>query len=138
MVRFLDAEARDLIPRKLRQWSTSRVSKRMRDALVAAERPIPAWFELAVIESDTSKRKTLYFDLPDAVAGETRLGLFDGVVGTWIHTHGDGEVVEVRFDPRVTTAEDLQAAAEGLGGGPSASTNATRTPSGRVTWGPST
>ena len=41
MVRFLDAEGKDLIPRKDRIWSIQPLAERMITALEKAKRPVP-------------------------------------------------------------------------------------------------
>ena len=45
VIRFLDAEGRDIIPRKDRVWTTSGVARRMTEALDAVGRPVPAYLE---------------------------------------------------------------------------------------------
>jgi hypothetical protein len=42
LLRFLNAEGRDVIPRKDRIWTTSGVASRMVEALKAANRPVRA------------------------------------------------------------------------------------------------
>ena len=41
VIRFLDGDARDIIPRKDRIWTTTGVASRMVEALNAAKRPVP-------------------------------------------------------------------------------------------------
>lgn len=41
VIRFLDAQGQDVIPRKDRVWTTSGVADRMVKALVAVHRPVP-------------------------------------------------------------------------------------------------
>ncbi len=41
VIRFLDADGKDIIPRKDRVWTTSGVAQRMIEALRAARRPVP-------------------------------------------------------------------------------------------------
>ncbi len=43
VIRFLDAEGRDIIPRKDRVWTLGGVASRMMEALAAAGRPIPEY-----------------------------------------------------------------------------------------------
>ena len=45
VIRFLNAEGRDVIPRKDRIWTTSGVASRMVDALKAANRSIPEYLK---------------------------------------------------------------------------------------------
>ena len=45
VIRFLDAEGRDIIPRKDRVWSISGVASRMIEALTVANRPVPEYLK---------------------------------------------------------------------------------------------
>lgn len=45
VIRFLNGEGREVIPRKDRIWTTSGVASRMVEALEAANRPIPKYLE---------------------------------------------------------------------------------------------
>jgi hypothetical protein len=45
VIRFLDATGDDIIPRKDRIWTTSGVASRMIEALMAANRPVPAYLK---------------------------------------------------------------------------------------------
>ena len=48
VIRFLNADGNDIIPRKDRIWTLSGVAKRMIEALAAAKRPVPQYLtELA-------------------------------------------------------------------------------------------
>jgi len=45
VIRFLDAESRDIIPRKDRIWTLSGVAARMVEALAVANRPVPKYLK---------------------------------------------------------------------------------------------
>ena len=45
VIRFLDAEGRDIIPRKDRIWTTSGVASRMIEALKTSNRPVPQYLK---------------------------------------------------------------------------------------------
>jgi hypothetical protein len=45
VIRFLDAEGRDIIPRKDRIWTLSGVASRMIEALTVANRPVPEYLK---------------------------------------------------------------------------------------------
>ena len=45
VIRFLDAEGRDIIPRKDRIWTLSGVASRMIEALKVANRPVPKYLQ---------------------------------------------------------------------------------------------
>ena len=48
VIRFLDANGRDIIPRRERVWTTSGVAARMIEALKAANRPVPDYLKALV------------------------------------------------------------------------------------------
>jgi hypothetical protein len=45
VIRFLDAQGRDVIPRKDRVWTTNGVAERMVKALMAVNRPVPDYLK---------------------------------------------------------------------------------------------
>jgi len=45
VIRFLDADGRDIIPRKDRVWTTRGVAKRMVKTLEVLKRPVPNYLE---------------------------------------------------------------------------------------------
>ncbi len=45
VIRFLDAEGEDIIPRKDRVWTTSGVARRMVKTLRVVKRPVPDYLE---------------------------------------------------------------------------------------------
>ncbi len=45
VIRFLDAEGEDIIPRKDRVWTTSGVARRMVKTLRVVKRPVPNYLE---------------------------------------------------------------------------------------------
>lgn len=113
VVRFVDADGADLIPRKDRVWTTDALLARMLETLAAAEREVPAWLDLYAQETLPSETERAVFAMHCFWVGEARLGALDGVLSAeaaWV----DGlEVVNVRFDPeRVTYGELLARARE--------------------------
>ncbi len=46
VIRFLDAQGRDIIPRKDRIWTVSGVASRMIEALTVANRPVPEYLKV--------------------------------------------------------------------------------------------
>lgn len=45
VIRFFDAESRDILPRRDRIWTLSGVASRMVEALTAARRPVPNYLK---------------------------------------------------------------------------------------------
>lgn len=98
VVRFLDADGRDLVPRRDGVYEIGRLVERMHGALGAAKRETPAWLLLA-------RDEALIADAPRVVAamhcfweGEARLGALPGVLATSAGFVGELEVVEIRYD----------------------------------------
>ncbi len=53
VIRFLDADGDDLIPRKDAVWTTGGLVTRMQGSLEAAQRPVPSW--LSTLSQETAK-----------------------------------------------------------------------------------
>ncbi len=106
VVRFLDANTNDIIPRKDRVWETGPLVERMIETLTKAGRPIPEY--LRIIEQENSERLQLaHFAQPCFWVGEMELGQVEGVVATQAAFMGGHEVTSVWFDPREVSLLDL-------------------------------
>ena len=111
VVRFLDAEADDIIPRKDQVWDTGGIAERMIAVLRKADRPVPGY--LAVLASEHfSRLKSAVFAMSCFWTGEMELGQIEGVVATEAGFMNGREVTAVRYDPRILTLPQLIAAAE--------------------------
>ena len=55
VMRFVDKAGRDVLPRQDRQWELGQVAGRMRSALKAAKRDVPAWMRLLASETATGE-----------------------------------------------------------------------------------
>ena len=97
VVRFLDGEGRDVIPRRDRVWATPEVAGRMVAALEAAQVEPPPWLRL--VETEEKELRRAVFAMHCFWEGEVRLGSLTGVVTTRAAWLDGREVVEVRFDP---------------------------------------
>ncbi|MEZ6018342.1 MAG: hypothetical protein R3F49_24805 [Planctomycetota bacterium] len=60
-MRFLDGEARDVIPRQDRVWETGALLQRMVDALAAARRDVPAWLRTVAGETASGEVESALF-----------------------------------------------------------------------------
>ena len=110
VIRYLDARARDLIPRKDRVWSTAGTAHRMCAALTAAKQPVPDYLRL-VAEEARSGDKIATFAMHCYWEGEGKLGGIPGVKQTDSAWVGAKEVVHVKYDPeKVSYSELLQSA----------------------------
>jgi hypothetical protein len=115
VVRFVDAEGNDLLPRKDGIYSLKGLLPRMLAALEAAGRPVPAYLRLAAFEHAPSARETAVFAMYCYWEGEMRLGAIEGVLATRIGMmEKKVEVVEVEFDPGVVPFETLLSTARTL------------------------
>jgi hypothetical protein len=56
VVRFLDSDGKDVIPRKAGVWGTGAMLARMTRVLRQAERPVPTWLELVTSETSADER----------------------------------------------------------------------------------
>ena len=114
VVRFLDENAEDIIPRKDRVWETGPLVDRMIETLEKSDRPIPSYLRL--IEQENSDRLELAH-LAQACfwVGEMEIGQIDGVVATQAAFMGGHEVTSVWFDPEEVSLLDLSLQAQQRG-----------------------
>lgn len=61
VVRFVDTDGTDLIPRRDGVWDTAALARRTRDALSAAQRPVPRYLPLLIAESDSDSLQRATF-----------------------------------------------------------------------------
>jgi hypothetical protein len=98
VVRFLDADARDLIPRRDRVWTIGALAPRMIRSLRAAGRPVPRYLEAVAVENDASSHATTAFAMHCFWTGEQALGGIDGVITTEAGWLEGREVTRVVYD----------------------------------------
>ncbi len=110
VVRFLSADAQDIIPRRDRIWETGPLAERMIATLEKTRRPVPAYLRLLAAEHSPQLRQAV-FAMDCFWTGEMELGKIDGVVTTEAGFMGGREVTLVRYDPAITPLPRLIAAA---------------------------
>ncbi len=115
VVRFLDAEGRDLIPRAAGVWTPHGIATRMVRALEVADRPVPGYLELAVYETAPRRTGRALFATHCFWEGEACAGALPGVVSTEAAWLGGREIVEVTYDAGATSYEGLLVALQGRG-----------------------
>ncbi len=98
VVRLLDAEQKDLIPRQDRVWTRGGISALMTQALKAAKRPVPKY--LAMLAAEESSREKATFAMYCYWSGEAKLGRLPGVFTTSAGWMEGLEVVELEYDPK--------------------------------------
>ncbi len=110
VVRFLDAEGRDLIPRKDRIWSVEALVPRMERALHAAGRDVPGYLRAA--RADRGKGVAVAaFSQHCFWTGEFKLGRIPGVLTTEAGWLDGREVTRVRYLREELSLEQLLRAA---------------------------
>lgn len=105
VVRFLDAEGHDLIPRKDRVWESKELMQRMKEALKKVGRP-----EMATRNTERIAIAQYCF-----WEGEMKIGAIDGVTCTEAGFLDGNEVTLVDFDPGKVSAEALFKKAKAAG-----------------------
>ena len=111
VVRFLDASAKDLIPRKDQVWTTGPLAQRMIAALSKAGRAVPPYLKLLAAEHSTNLKQAV-FAMYCFWTGEMELGKIDGVVATEAGFMAGREVTLVRYNPEAIALPALIAEAE--------------------------
>lgn len=107
VLRYLDADGKDLIPRQDGDWTLGGTLRRMSEALDKAGATLPEWLRLAVFEQTPKRREVAVFAMYCYWEGEKRLGALTGVLGTRIGSLRGAEVVEVTFDAAVLSLDAL-------------------------------
>ncbi|MEM7411616.1 MAG: VPGUxxT family thioredoxin-like (seleno)protein, type 2 [Myxococcota bacterium] len=115
VVRFVDASGADLIPRRDGVYHTSKLAPRMRAALAAANRPVPAYLDWLIEEHELAPTAQATFVTHCFWEGEVCFGSDPAVRKTRASWHQGREVVEVWFDPAQTTYEALVERAKARG-----------------------
>jgi len=80
VVRFINADGKDIIPRKDRIWDTKSLASRMKEALKKSKQKVPAALDLAYLEADTQNHAVVAYAMYCYWTGEAKLGKIDGVV----------------------------------------------------------
>lgn len=106
VVRFLNPDGDDLIPRRDRVWETGPLVSRMMAALAVSGSVVPGYLRLT--EQEHSDRLQLVHVVQDCFwVGEMQLGQVDGVVATQAAFMGGHEVTSVWFDPDAVAIDQL-------------------------------
>ncbi len=111
VVRFLDADGRDIVPRREGVWTAHALAMRIAQALHAAGRRAPDYLVLAAEETAEAARETATFGMSCYWDGEVCLGALDGVLATRTGTIDGHEVVEVEFDAEARSYAEIVRAA---------------------------
>lgn len=113
VIRYVNADGRDVIARRDGLWTLAGTAGRMMAALKAVGQPVPEYLRLLTAEH-TANSATATFAMHCYWEGEVNLGAIDGVLETSAGWIGPKEVVHVRFDPSVVSYEHLLGQARGM------------------------
>jgi len=107
VVRFLDAEGEDLLPREVGVRQPGAIARRMIAALEAADRAVPAYLRAAVDELGPHPVARATFAMHCFWSGEACLGRIPGLLSSRAGFLDGREVVEVSFDAGSLSYEAL-------------------------------
>lgn len=82
VIRFIDADGKDIIPRRDRVWDIGGVATRMIHALETVGRPVPPYLQAVALEHDTESLELAALAMACFWTGEYKLGKIDGVTKT--------------------------------------------------------
>lgn len=99
VMRFMDSDAKDIVPRRDKVWTSAATASRLVEALKAAGRPVPVYLSDIMLAEANSQQKTAVLAMHCFWVGEARLGILDGVLATEAGFYDRREVVKVRYDP---------------------------------------
>jgi hypothetical protein len=114
VVRFLDGDGKDVLPREDGLWTEGAIAARMVRALEKSAHAVPDWLALAREETESSPTQQATFAMHCYWEGQGRLGALPGVIAVEPGFVGGAEVVLVTFRPKYLAYADLVAHAERL------------------------
>ncbi|MEM1223033.1 MAG: VPGUxxT family thioredoxin-like (seleno)protein, type 2 [Verrucomicrobiota bacterium] len=115
VMRFIDREGKDIIPRKDRVWTPEATAARMVESLEKVDRPVPDYLRTVAWRSKTDGIKTAAFSMYCFWDGEAKLGGIDGVLETESGWLDGAEVVKLSYDSDHLQWPELVKKAKALG-----------------------
>jgi hypothetical protein len=107
VMRFLNGQGEDIIPRRDRVWTVAESAARMVLSLEASDRPVPRYLRNLALEEDRHNLRQLPFAMFCFWTGEYTLGRIDGVVGTEAGYYQGREVTLVRYHHHRLSQDEL-------------------------------
>lgn len=107
VIRYLNADGEDVIPRKDRVWTTEETAERMIKALTASGRTVPEYLTWVGRAARAESHQTAEFAMHCYWEGEAKLGSIPGVLATRSGWREDLEVVRLEFDPNAVEYSQL-------------------------------
>ena len=112
VMRFLDPQLKDIIPRKDKVWSRHATATRLASAIKKSGQEVPNFLKNVVIPETNPDNRIAVFAMYCFWTGEAKLGSLDGVTATEAGFYDGKEVVVVRYDDKKIKLLDLVRAAE--------------------------
>lgn len=113
VVRYLNSDGKDVIPRVDNLWTRGEIASRMAVALRAANKPVPEYLNL-VADEDRPRPERATVAMHCYWEGELKLGNISGVRATSAGWIGGKEVVNVEYNPSQVSYEKLVRTARSL------------------------
>lgn len=107
VIRFLNSEGKDIIPRKDRVWDIGGIAQRMIKTLNESNRQVPKYLNVVAEEYSMESHKESAFSMYCFWAGEVDLGQIDGVVSTEAGWLEGNEVTRIVYDKDKITLKQL-------------------------------
>lgn len=107
VIRFIDGQGKDIIPRRDRIWTLGGVTSRMILALEKAKRPVPQYLVALAAEHNTANQGETAFSMYCFWTGEVAIGKLDGVISTEAGFLDGHEVTRVKYDKNKISLQDL-------------------------------
>ena len=112
VMRFMNADLEDVLPRKDRVWTLNGTARRLAKALEKSGKEVPAYLQNVLIPETDPGTKHVAFAMYCFWTGEAKLGSLDGVIATEAGFYDGHEVVVVSYDPESIELTTLVTAAE--------------------------
>ena len=112
VIRYFDANLKELIPRRDRIWTTAGVARRMIESLKAHKSEVPLYLESVASLEETEHHREALFAMACFWVGEFELGKLAGVVKTEAGWYEGQEVTKVVYHTKKTTLKRLAEQAE--------------------------
>jgi len=107
VIRFVNADQQDIIPRRDRVWDIGGIAARMAAALEAVDRPVPNYLRGVAAEHDRDNLRKAVFAMSCFWTGEYQLGSIEGVVSTEAGFYQGREVTMVTYHQEHLSLEQL-------------------------------
>lgn len=107
VIRFLDGDGSDIIPRRDGIWTIAGVASRMIKALRESGQAVPRYLKALVYEHDTDNHGQVGFAMACFWTGEYELGKIDGVVATEAGWFDNREITLVTYHKKHISLAEL-------------------------------